>query len=93
MNLTFQIADVTNDNAQVTAEGGLAAVLHAAVTDPDRSRLSIVYQGPRPDLLNNEAQAIITGQLGADGDFHADELLLQCPSTYQQAVPSQVIGN
>jgi cytochrome c-type biogenesis protein CcmE len=67
-------------------------VLHAAVIDPTRSHIKIVYNGPKPDLLKNEAQAIMTGQLGTDGAFHADELLLKCPSKYQEAVPQQTGG-
>jgi cytochrome c-type biogenesis protein CcmE len=43
--------------------------------------------------MRDEAQAIITGHLGTDGVFHADELLLKCPTKYQEAVPSQVSGN
>jgi cytochrome c-type biogenesis protein CcmE len=44
--------------------------------------------------LRNEAQAIVTGHLGEDGAFRADELLLKCPTKYQEAVPSQVVpGN
>jgi cytochrome c-type biogenesis protein CcmE len=94
MNLTFDIAHVPGDNAAIEMGGGLAAVLHTAVTDPTRARLTIIYNGPKPDLLRDEAQAIITGQLGEDGVFHADELLLKCPTKYQEAVPSQVvIGN
>jgi cytochrome c-type biogenesis protein CcmE len=89
LTLTFEVAHVTGDNKEVDAEGGLAAVLHAAVIDPNRSRIKVVYTGPKPDLLKDEAQAIMTGQLGADGIFHADELLLKCPTKYQEAVPNQ----
>jgi len=89
LTLSFQIAHVTGDNNQVEAQGGLAAVLHAAVIDPNRARIKVVYSGPKPDLLKNEAQAIMTGHLGSDGIFHADELLLKCPTKYQDAVPSQ----
>lgn len=92
LTLTFQVAHVPGDNAQVEAQGGLAAVLHAAVTDPNRARLQVVYVGPKPDLLKDEAQAIMTGEVGADGVFHADELLLKCPTKYQDAVPSQTGG-
>ncbi len=92
-DLTFEIANVPGDNATVAAQGGLAKVLHEAVTDPTRSRLSVIYHGPKPDLMRDEAQAIITGHLGEDGVFHADELLLKCPTKYQEAVPSQVSGN
>jgi cytochrome c-type biogenesis protein CcmE len=90
MNLTFDIAHVPGDNAAIEMGGGLAAVLHAAVTDPTRTRQTIIYNGPKPDLLRDEAQAIITGHLGEDGIFYADELLLKCPTKYQEAVPSQV---
>jgi cytochrome c-type biogenesis protein CcmE len=92
MNLTFDIAHVPGDNASIEMGGGLAAVLHTAVTDPTRARLTIVYNGPKPDLLRDEAQAIITGHLGDDGIFYADELLLKCPTKYQEAVPSQVVN-
>ncbi len=92
MNLTFEIAHVPGDNASVEMGGGLAAVLHTAVTDPQRARLTIVYNGPKPDLLRDEAQAIITGHLSEDGIFYADELLLKCPTKYQEAVPSQVVN-
>ncbi len=91
-NLTFEIANVPGDNATIAREGGLAKVLHEAVVDPSRARLTIVYNGPKPDLLKDEAQAMITGHLGSDGVFHADELLLKCPTKYQEAVPSQAEG-
>jgi cytochrome c-type biogenesis protein CcmE len=92
LTLTFEVAHVPGDNAQVEAQGGLGAVLHAAVTDPSRAHLKVVYIGPKPDLLKDEAQAIMTGEYGTDGIFHADELLLKCPTKYQDAVPSQSGG-
>ena len=42
-----------------------------------------------PDLLQNEAQAIMTGKMGEDGVFYATELLLKCPTKYEEAVPEQ----
>ncbi len=89
LNLTFTIANVPGDNKEIDAQGGLAAVLHAAVIDPNRTRMQVVYNGPKPDLLRNEAQAIMTGQLDSQGVFHASELLLKCPTKYQDAVPGQ----
>ena len=89
LTLTFVVANVPADQSQIDAQGGLAAVLHQAVIDPSRSRIQVVYSGPKPDLLKNEAQAIMTGHLGTDGVFHADELLLKCPTKYQNAVPNQ----
>lgn len=88
--LSFTIANVPADNKQIEAQGGLALVLHEAVTDPDRTRMQAVYSGPKPDLLRDEAQAIMTGHIADDGVFYADELLLKCPTKYEEAVPSQV---
>ena len=89
LTLTFEIAHVPGDQAMVDDEGGLAEALHLAVIDPSRARVTVKYIGPLPDLLRNEAQAIVTGKLGADGVFHADELLLKCPTKYEEAVPEQ----
>jgi cytochrome c-type biogenesis protein CcmE len=92
LKLSFVVAQVPGDNKEIDAQGGLAAVLKAAVADPNRQRLQVVYTGVKPDLLRNEAQAIMTGKLGSDGIFYADELLLKCPTKYEEAVPSQSAG-
>ena len=89
LTLTFEVAHVPGDNAEIEAQGGLAEVLHAAVVDTSRSRLKVVYNGVMPDLLRNEAQAIMTGRMEANGVFHAEELLLKCPTRYEEAVPEQ----
>jgi cytochrome c-type biogenesis protein CcmE len=92
LTLNFTVAHVSGDNAEIEKEGGLAVVLHQAVIDPKRSKLKVVYVGVKPDLMRNEAQAIMTGHMGADGVFYADELLLKCPTKYEEAVPQQVEG-
>ena len=89
LTLSFDVAHVPADNLAIESEGGLAEVLHQAVMDPSRARMKVVYVGPKPDLLRNEAQAIMTGHLGADGVFYAEELLLKCPTRYEEAVPEQ----
>jgi len=89
LTLKFTIAAIPGDNKEIERQGGLAVVLKAAVSDPSRERLEVIYTGPKPDLLRNEAQAIITGQMGLDGVFQADELLLKCPTRYEDAVPDQ----
>jgi len=55
--------------------------------------LRIVYEGPKPELLQPHAQAIVEGRLGADGVFQADTLLLKCPTRYEEQFPEQVQGN
>lgn len=89
LTLSFEVAHVPADNLAIKSEGGLAEVLHQAVLDPSRSRIKVVYVGPKPDLLRNEAQAIVTGHIAADGVFYAQELLLKCPTRYEEAVPEQ----
>jgi cytochrome c-type biogenesis protein CcmE len=89
LELTFDVAHVSGDNAEIESKGGLAVVLKDAVNDPTRKRIKVVYNGAKPDLLRGEAQAIMTGKIGADGVFYADELLLKCPTKYEEAVPQQ----
>jgi cytochrome c-type biogenesis protein CcmE len=83
------VAHIPGDNNEIEQQGGLAKVLNEAVNDPNRNTLVVVYNGPKPDLLRNEAQAIMTGKVGEDGVFYADELLLKCPTKYEEAVPEQ----
>lgn len=90
--LTFTIAHVAGDNKEIETEGGLAKALYEAVNDPSRPRLQVVYKDVKPDLLRHEAQAIMTGKLGDDGIFYAEELLLKCPTKYEEAVPGQAEG-
>ena len=89
LTLSFEVAHVPADSPDIETEGGLAEALHLAVMDPSRARMKVVYVGVKPDLLRNEAQAIMTGHLGADGVFYAEELLLKCPTRYEEAVPDQ----
>lgn len=92
LTLRFLIAHIPGDNKEIEAQGGLAEVLHQAVIDPNRSRIMVEYNGVKPDLLRDEAQAIMTGQISEDGVFYADELLLKCPTKYEEAIPEQVEG-
>ena len=90
LELSFIIAHVPADNQLLDVEGGLALALHNAVQDSKRSHLEVIYAGPIPDLLQNEAQAIITGELLASGVIQADEILLKCPTKYEGSAPEQV---
>lgn len=90
LTLNFTLANMPADLDEIEAAGGLAEVLHQAVNDPAASRLQVQYIGPRPDLLRHEAQAIVTGRIGENGIFYADELLLKCPTRYEEEIPLQV---
>lgn len=85
--LNFTIADIPGSQAEVDRMGGIEGVLHNAVQDESLPRLDVLYSDVKPDLLKNEAQAVITGRLNADGTFTAEELLLKCPSRYEEAQP------
>ncbi len=89
MDLTFQVAEIPGDYKEIDRRGGLAKVLAEAVNDPTLPRLTIHYQGPKPDLMKDEAQAIVTGSLDQNGVFQATELLMKCPSKYESSVPDQ----
>lgn len=68
--------------------GDLADALEGAVNNPDAQRLQVHLENEvKPDLLVHRAQAILTGHLGEDGIFYADELLLKCPSRFIEGGP------
>lgn len=82
--LDFTIANIP------TEYDDLAKVLHEAVTNPNAVRLPVHIENEvMPDLLQDEAQAILTGTIGEDGIFYATELLLKCPSRYEEIAPNQ----
>ena len=87
--VSFTIVHVPGDPQAVEAAGGLAQVLHDATLDPTRPRLEVVYRGVKPDLLTNEAQAIVRGRLDEERRLVADDLLLKCPSRYEEEIPGQ----
>jgi cytochrome c-type biogenesis protein CcmE len=86
--LDFTIANVPTDYTN------LADALHQAVTNPNAQHLRVHIENEvKPDLLQHEAQAILTGKLGADGVFYATELNLKCPSRFEEAQPGQEISH
>ncbi len=89
LTLRFTLVNIPADMDVIEQAGGLSKVLYRAVNDPAASRLQVEYIGPKPDLLRHEAQAIVTGRIGDDGVFYADELLLKCPTRYEDELPLQ----
>jgi len=89
LELTFQVAQIPGDHRVIEQMGGMSVVLAQAAHDPTLPKMTVHYVGPRPDLLKDEAQAIITGSLDENGIFQASELLLKCPSKYQSELPEQ----
>lgn len=89
LDLTFEVAQIPGDHRVIKEMGGMAVVLEKAAADPTLPRITIHYNGVKPDLLKHEAQAIVSGSLDVNGVFQAKELLLKCPSKYESALPTQ----
>ena len=86
---------VIGDTIQVDAQNLRLEFQIVESVDPIGSQqpLLIRYEGPRPELLQDHAQAIVEGHLNGDGTFAADSLLLKCPTRYEEQFPNQVTGN
>jgi cytochrome c-type biogenesis protein CcmE len=93
--LSFVIANIPNDNGSISKQGGLPMVLYNAVHDPNVTRLQVIAHDKEiPDLLKDQAQAIMSGKLQQENGqyvFYADEITLKCPTKYQEEVPDQVV--
>jgi cytochrome c-type biogenesis protein CcmE len=86
------IIDFTISNIPAEFDN-LAFALHEAVNNPNATRLPVhVENEVMPDLLQHEAQAILTGSLDENGVFNATELLLKCPTRFEEAGPNQEIA-
>jgi cytochrome c-type biogenesis protein CcmE len=48
-------------------------------------RLPVVYKGLRPDMFQDGAQAVVDGRYTEGGVFEAHNLVLKCPSKYEEA--------
>jgi cytochrome c-type biogenesis protein CcmE len=89
LELRFTVANVPGDQKVIDAQGGLAKVLAVAVADPNAARMQVIYEGVKPDLMKGEAQAIMDGHVDSSGIFHADTLLMKCPTRYESQLPTQ----
>jgi len=84
--IDFSVANIPSDYTN------LAKALYESVNDPKSIRIPVHIVGQvKPDLLKHEAQAIMTGTLDKNGVFQATELLLKCPTKFQDANPGQTI--
>jgi len=57
-------------------------VLRFGLADDDGRRLNVVYKGVRPANFDEATQVVAVGAF-RDGAFHAEQLLVKCPSKYQ----------
>jgi cytochrome c-type biogenesis protein CcmE len=86
--IDFTMVDFPQDSQD------LALALHTAVGDTKAAHIVVHLENQvKPDLLKNEAQAIVTGKLDANGVFQASELLLKCPSHYEEADEQKALAS
>lgn len=84
LQINFTIAHVPTE----TEDLGYALYLAANGLTEAKTVPVYIENQVKPDLLQHEAQAILSGQLGSDGVFYASELLLKCPSRFGEELPT-----
>ena len=59
-------------------------ILKFEVAD-EGGHLPVVYNGLRPDMFQDGAEAVVEGRYTEGGTFEAHNLVLKCPSKYEEA--------
>jgi len=53
--------------------------------EDDTGQLAISYHGPQPDMLVDAVEAVVIGKYDTEAQvFEAEELLMKCPSKYEE---------
>lgn len=58
-------------------------LLRFDIADENGNRLHVVFKGPRPDQMQGQTQAVVEGRYLESGEFQASDLLMKCPSRYE----------
>ena len=64
-------------------------ILNFDVVSDKGTKMHVVFNGPKPDQMREEAEAIMEGKYNGN-TFQAQTLLLKCPSRYQEGTIEQV---
>ena len=77
-----RVAGALVQDSFVRAESGLDASF--SLRDPEGAVLPVAYTGEVGQLFFNEnSQIVLEGTYGSDGVFDADNLIISCPSKYE----------
>lgn len=60
-------------------------MLRFHMTDESGEQLLVAFHGSRPSNFARATEAIVEGEMMPDGSFRADNLLLKCPSRYEES--------
>ncbi|MGD9317691.1 MAG: cytochrome c maturation protein CcmE [Anaerolineae bacterium] len=53
--------------------------------EDETGQLAISYHGPQPDMLVDAVEAVVVGKYDPESQvFEAEELLMKCPSKYEE---------
>ena len=75
----FRLGGLVEADSVVRQAGGLTVAFK--ITDLSHS-VPVAYTGILPDLFREGQGVVVLGKLGADGVFHADEVLAKHDETY-----------
>ncbi len=75
----FRLGGLVEADSVVREAGGLTVAFE--ITDLSHS-VPVAYTGILPDLFREGQGVVVLGKLGADGVFHADEVLAKHDETY-----------
>ena len=84
---------VVGDTIQYTQTDALNSRLEFDIVDdlsnPGQALHIVVFNEPKPDLLQHEAQALVEGRADSNGVFEANPggLMLKCPTRYEEVGP------
>ena len=60
-------------------------MLNFRMSDESGESILVSFHGSRPSNFDEATEAIVEGHVQPDGTFKADNLLLKCPSRYEEA--------
>jgi cytochrome c-type biogenesis protein CcmE len=86
---------VLGDSIQYTQIDATTSRLEFEIVDdynnPGQRLRVVAMNEPMPDLLQDEAQALVEGRLTEGGEFEAipNGLMLKCPTRYEEMDPAQ----
>ena len=72
-------------SGSVVTNGGTTTFV---VTD-ETSRLTVVDRGDLPELFRDGQGVVVEGQMGPDGTFHADTVLIKHNGVYEPPKPGE----
>jgi cytochrome c-type biogenesis protein CcmE len=80
-----RVAGVVQDDVKRSSGG-----LQVSFTEKDgTASMPVEYKGTLPDIFQPGITVVVEGRLGADGIFHARNLLAKCPSRFSTTTYTQ----